>query len=284
MIRNWIIAKGSASGIRHLEDNTPCQDAFKVVHKHKLSYGIALVSDGAGSAKSSELGSSFIVNNLPVIIESKLSDLSFLDLLEKEKKDIESTFIEVFTELKNSLFEFATENEIPFKDLAATTIILLFNTEGLICSHIGDGRAGYQNLSKEWYPALIPFRGELATQTVFLTSDIWDTPEDFIRTTVIKEPILSFTLMSDGCENATFELTNYNQETGNYERVNKPFAKFFNPNIEVLKTLHRDGKNEQEIDQLWSNFLKNGNEKFASEVDDKTLILGTLLTKEKDVQ
>lgn len=285
MMDDWVIAKGSVIGSRHIEDQTPCQDAFQVVYNNDLDFGIALISDGAGSAKSSETGSNFIVNKAPEIIESKLSGITFSDVFKKEHEDIENIFIDILTELKGLLFEFSTENEIPFKDLAATVIILLFNAEGLICSHIGDGRAGFLDAESKWHPVLTPFRGELANQTIFLTSDIWDKPEDFIRTSVIKEPIQAFTLMTDGCENATFELSHFNEKTQTYEKANKPFSNFFNPNIEALKTLHRAGKSESDIDQLWRNFLKDGNEKFASELDDKTLILGTLLTKgEQDVQ
>jgi hypothetical protein len=164
--------------------------------------------------------------------------------------------------------------------LAATLILVLFSKSGLICSHIGNGRAGFQDMEGNWFPILVPYRGEEANQTIFLTSDIWGNPQEFVRTTVVRQLIQSFTLMSDGSENATFELNRFNEETQMYEQLNNPYPKFFNPNVNVLRELHKSGKTTIEIDELWASFLKNGNEKFESEIDDKTLILGTLIDKD----
>jgi hypothetical protein len=83
--------------------------------------------------------------------------------------------------------------------------------------------------------------------------------------------------MSDGCESATFELNRFNEETQLYEKLNNPYPKFFNPNIAILRELVLSGKSTEEIDDLWLKFLHNGNSKFESEIDDKTLILGTLI-------
>lgn len=161
--------------------------------------------------------------------------------------------------------------------MAATSIIVVFSKSGLICSHIGDGRAGYQDSESNWYSVLEPLKGEEANQTVFITSDIWERPNEFIRTIKVSNQIQSFTLMSDGCESATFELNRFNDETQLYERLNNPYPKFFNPNITILRELALSGKSSDEIDELWLKFLHNGNSKFESELDDKTLILGTLI-------
>jgi len=85
--------------------------------------------------------------------------------------------------------------------------------------------------------------------------------------------------MSDGCESTTFELNRFNEESQLYERLNNPYPKFFNPNVEILRELAESGKTSNEIDELWGKFLHNGNSKFETEIDDKTLILGTLINK-----
>ena len=283
MYGDWIIAKGSSIGGRHIEDNTPCQDANNVFYNSKLNYGIAVVSDGAGSATNSEKGSNFIVNQIVEIIKNKLTTTDFVTFLETEKQEIDTFFISAFKDLHEQLDEFAKSNDLPIKSLAATVILVLFGKSGLICSHIGDGRAGFQDMNDGWFPILEPYKGEEANQTIFLTSEIWENPQDFVRTTVVKQPIQSFTLMSDGSENATFELNRFNEETQMYKRLNNPYPKFFNPNVKVLRELHKSGKTAIEIDELWTSFIKNGNEKFESEIDDKTLILGTLIDKDTNV-
>lgn len=280
MYGDWIIAKGSSIGGRHIEDNTPCQDANNVFYDSELKYGIAIVSDGAGSASHSEIGSDFIVNHIVDIFKNKFPTTDFETFLETDKQEIDAFFINSFKELYGLLEELAKESDLPIKSLASTVIVVLFGKSGLICSHIGDGRAGFQDMDNNWFSILEPYKGEEANQTIFITSDIWEKPQEFIRTTVIKQPIQSFTLMSDGCENATFELNRFNEETQLYERLNNPYPKFFNPNINVLRELHKNGKTTDEINELWVSFLKNGNEKFESEIDDKTLILGTLIDKD----
>ena len=279
MYGDWVIAKGSSIGARHLEDNMPCQDAYNVFYDNELNYGIAVVSDGAGSAQNSEKGSQFIVNEIVDIFRDKVHNPGFNALLEADKHDIDLFFISVFKQLRMQLEKYAKSIDMPMESLAATVILILFSRSGLICSHIGDGRAGFQDLNDNWHPVLEPYKGSYANHTVFITSDVWENPKDYIRTTVINQPIQSFTLMSDGCENATFELNRFNEETQMYERLNNPYPKFFNPNVNALRELHKSGKTAMEIDELWTSFLKNGNKKFESEVDDKTLILGTLTDK-----
>src|SRR5690606_6136499 len=225
-------------------------------------------------------GSNFIVKQIVEIIKNKFTATDFITFLETDKQEIDAFFISAFKSLHEQLEDFAKSNDLPIKSLAATVILVLFGKSGLICSHIGDGRAGFQDMNDDWFPILEPYKGEEANQTIFLTSDIWENPQEFIRTTVIKQPIQSFTLMSDGSENATFELNRFNEETQMYERLNNPYPKFFNPNVNVLRELHKSGKTAIEIDELWTSFIKNGNEKFESEIDDKTLILGTLIDKD----
>ncbi|MBK7438376.1 MAG: protein phosphatase 2C domain-containing protein [Saprospiraceae bacterium] len=66
---------------------------------------------------------------------------------------------------------------------------MCFSKSGLICSHIGDGRAGYQDNENTWHSVLEPFKGEEANQTIFITSDIWESPNEFIRTTKVNNQI-----------------------------------------------------------------------------------------------
>ncbi len=277
MYNSWVIAKGSSIGGRHIEDNLPCQDSNALFYNLELDYGIAIVSDGAGSASQSHIGSQYIVDKGISLLNEKFSEISFKYLIQKDQIEIDNFFIEFYISLYKSFEKYSLENDFSIKTLAATSVVVVFSKSGLICSHIGDGRAGYQDSENNWHSVLEPFRGEEANQTIFLTSDIWEKPNEFIRTTKINNCIQSFTLMSDGCESATFELNRFNDKTQCYERLNNPYPKFFDPNVKTLRELAICGKSSEEIDELWLKFLHDGNFKFASEIDDKTLILGTLI-------
>jgi hypothetical protein len=277
MYGNWVIAKGSSIGGRHIEDNLPCQDSNAVFFNLEMDYGLAIVSDGAGSASHSDLGSKIVIEKGIELLIDKFLETSFQELIQKEQIEVDTFFIEFYKLLYKKFEEYSLENDLPIKSLAATSIIVVFSKSGLICSHIGDGRAGYQDNENTWHSVLEPFKGEEANQTIFITSDIWESPNEFIRTTKVNNQIQSFILMSDGCESATFELNRFNEETQLYEKLNNPYPKFFNPNIAILRELVLSGKSTEEIDDLWLKFLHNGNSKFESEIDDKTLILGTLI-------
>ena len=83
--------------------------------------------------------------------------------------------------------------------------------------------------------------------------------------------------MSDGCEKAAFECNLYDAENKTFFDPNLPFGPFFNPNVKALKKLALENKTQEEINELWAGFLTNGNERFRTEMDDKSMILACLL-------
>jgi hypothetical protein len=276
MYGNWVIARGSSIGGRHIEENLPCQDSNGVYYSEEKKYGVAIVSDGAGSADHSDLGSKVVVEKGILIINECLLQTPFEELINMKQLEIESFFVDFYKMLYKEFETFSIEHNLQIKSLAATSIVVLFNESCIVCSHIGDGRAGYQDSQGNWHAILEPFKGDAANQTIFITSDIWTNPYEFIRTNKVNDRIQSFTLMSDGCENATFELNRFNEETQLYMRLNNPFPGFFNPNVAILRELNSQGIVTSEIDELWLKFLQKGNTKFETEIDDKTLVLGTL--------
>ena len=159
---------------------------------------LQLFSDGAGSATHSDLGSKLIVTKGIELLNEKFSEISFQELIQKEQIEVNNFFIDFYRLLHKNFEEYSLDNGLPIKSLAATSIIVVFNKTDLVCSHIGDGRAGYQDYESNWHSILDPFKGEEANQTIFITSDIWDNPGEFIRTIKVHNHIQSFTLMSDG--------------------------------------------------------------------------------------
>jgi hypothetical protein len=272
----WIIAQASVIGGLHITDNIPCQDAHICQSIEQSDWFLCVVSDGAGSCEFSHIGSKKVVELVylhfsELVKASKWIDDSFIPKSKVWHRLAKETFKIVFADLQ----EFATAENYTLKSLSATLILVITTPFGLLVSHIGDGRAGYQNLEGEWKSMLTPFKGEYANETIFITSPIWedDKIDTYIESQVVVEPINAFVLMSDGCENACYETTIFNEETKQYENINKPFAGFFNPIIQTLKSLVEQEKKEDEINQLWEDYLKDGTEDFTKEQDDKTLIL-----------
>jgi hypothetical protein len=270
----WLIAAASVIGKSHIQNNLPCQD------KHALTdlgagWGIAISCDGAGSARQSHKGAEFVATNASAVFKHLIETQGWA----KQNKLPESNqwrklSVEALHSVRLSLDNFAKKQETPIGDLACTIIVVIYSPTGLLLTHVGDGRAGYCNRAGEWLPLMVPWKGEEANQTIFLTSSIWQSPEKFIESNVFRDIPVAFTLMSDGCENHSFELGEFDTTKQKFIEKNNPYPKFFNPLVEQLRRSSASGMSDKEIQENWKKFLTNGTPKLIEESDDKTMIIG----------
>ncbi len=277
MKNNWTVAYASVIGNMHVDMNLPCQDSstYEAINE---DWGVAVVCDGAGSASHSHLGSA---------LTAKMALKHFVELVKMqawhEAEELpsdelwEGTAIVALRKVRESVGQLAEAENLKANALASTVIVMVHSKNGLLVSHIGDGRAGFFN-GQEWKTAMNPFQGSEANETVFLTSDIWGEDEivNYVRSSVIRENVEAFTLLTDGCEKSSFEVNIFDSRKNKFFDLNKPFPKFFNPNMKGLRMLNKEGKTQEEINNLWSGFLTNGTAQFKTETDDKTMILGVL--------
>jgi len=272
---NWILAFASTIGSGHILEKKPCQDACKV--ECYDNFCITVVCDGAGSYQNSHIGSKQVAELCIYHFEKVITSKNWNYQKELPNHAIwhEAAKQTLFS-IREDLDKFSMSNDLDFRSLACTVILTIALPQGLLVTHIGDGRAGYCNNNLEWYPTITPFHGELANETVFITSDIWndDVIDNYIESKVIIDDVKAFCLLSDGCEKASFECNLFDKEKETYFDPNRPFPLFFNPNLRILPELYKQGKSQEEINSLWTRFLMSGNEKLKVETDDKTLILG----------
>lgn len=279
---NCLVVGASVRGKGHIQTELPCQDNNKYTYLTK-GWGIAVVSDGAGSASKSQIGSKIVVER---------ATLHFLDVI-KEMKWIEHNVLpsnedwaqiaySVLRRVYNDITDFAQQKDISIKDFGATVIVLIHSPFGILSTHIGDGRAGYRNCDGEWHSIIAPHKGEEANQTIFITSQFWDRPSFRMsghlipESVIIREKVTGFTLMSDGCENTSWQISQMDRNTGKVCDPNQPFQKFFDPLSNTLIQFHNDKIDANKRAEAWYSFLDTGKE-FSKEVDDKTLILGIIL-------
>lgn len=280
---DWIFAFASVIGNGHISENIPCQDACRV-ESHK-DYSIAVVCDGAGSCENSHIGSKHVADFSIYHFEKLISSTKWNKGNKLPSQDVwHNKAKKTLFLIRDDLEKLALNNEWNLKSLSCTIIITIILKPGLLVTHIGDGRAGYCNSNNEWFSSIVPFRGELANQTVFITSDIWDTDiiDTYVESRVVEDNIKAICLLSDGCEKASFECNLLKSDTESYFDPNKPYPLFFNPNLKILPDLYKQGKTQAEINSMWELFLINGTEKLKIELDDKTLILGVCLFGENN--
>ena len=276
----WVLVGASVKGNGHIQSNMPCQDN----HKYESlgnGWGIAVVSDGAGSAEHSELGSKVVAER---------GVFHFKNLIEKEgwmENNVLPTDVEwlqksyyTLKNIRNEVDLVAQKNNVELKSLSATCLVVIYSPIGLLAAHVGDGRMGYKSASGEWRAMMTPHKGDEANQTIFLVSDFWSIPNYVMsgvlvpESIVVREPVKAFALMSDGCENTSWKCTTLNPETGKYFDQNKPFEGFFNPLEETLFSFHKENVPEEERKAKWYKFIESGTSGFVKEQDDKTMIYG----------
>lgn len=173
-MNNWVTTFSSVTGISHIGENISCQDSCFVLENDKwLSM---VVSDGAGTAKHSEKGSSLV---------SKSFAKALLDLsAEIEHRTpgawINDYVIEHIVGLRNEIRSIAKSDNI--SDFHCTLVACLISESGGFLIHIGDGalfggpaeRDGNDKvlLSKDLYISL-PENGEYSNETFFITEGDW---------------------------------------------------------------------------------------------------------------
>ena len=164
------------------------------------------------------------------------------------------------------------------RDFNATIILMLITPNGMLTAHIGDGRMGYKSKNGEWKSLMTPHKGDEASSTVFIPND-WEqnrvpafTMSDAYLpdVRVVKELPEVVVLMSDGCENITWNCYARNEETGHYYDPNMPFDGFFEP---LLEEMNRDLTPEQRVDRL-IEIINVGTKAGRAEHDDRTMLFG----------
>lgn len=271
----WSVVGASVIGNSHISMGLPCQDNCKYAYLRN-GWGIAITSDGAGSAKHSEIGSRVVVERgihyFSNVVEQK-------QWIEREVLPSDDEWVGIaystLKAIRDDLEKFAIAKQLDFKSLSATAIVVIHSPKGFLTTHVGDGRAGYLDTDNEWKSLITPHKGEEANQTIFMTSNFWSIPYYGMSGVLVPESHVitcspkAFTLMSDGCEHTSWKCYMRNEETGMYYDPNLPHAGFFNA---VVDKLSEGITSETKV--LWGKFLNAGNKSFANEPDDKTLIVG----------
>ena len=277
----WVTVAHSAVGKNHskVSPPIPCQDNnyFEILNDN---WHLAIVCDGAGSAKMSHFGSKLISNKaIPFNLRNALSNLKWYKNGElPTKKEWKNIGVTLFKEtLDNLMFWVAEQNKqnntnFSVNDYASTAMLALYNSKGVLVANIGDGRGGYLNASGALKSLFTPFGGDESNGTIFITSPIWKEPDTYIQTDVINEKLLAVFLLSDGMEKITFECSNLTDDV--FTDANIPFKKFFFPVLSKIKSLDSEG--EEKLKDEWKSLLESGNDAIKNEGDDKTLLVSFL--------
>ncbi|WP_066067013.1 PP2C family serine/threonine-protein phosphatase [Neobacillus soli] len=259
-IGDWKYTYASVMGTSHQKVNTPCQDSSKsqVIEDSKgEKVLVAVVSDGAGSAKFSDQGSSLACSLFLKEVTKYLS-------IDKVIKDLGKVFIENWLDtFQAEILSLANDLEVPIREFACTFLAAVVGNDYAAFFQVGDGAIVLLDTEpespEENYKWIFwPDKGEFENTTYFITDP---KVKKRIKIDDLHRSVDEISLFTDGIQHLTLH---YQTQT-----VHNPF---FKPMFNVLRKAERDNQ-----DQLNSSLAKFLNSERVNEKtdDDKTLLLAT---------
>jgi hypothetical protein len=244
----WNLVGASVSGTSHVKSRLPCQDycGHTLFDAHGEQYLAMALSDGAGSATHSQVGSR-------IAVQSTLSSLA--EIVASQSELTEDLAIRVLEQARTRIEEHAESEDLSSRQLACTLLFAVISARVAYFAQLGDG-GWVMRINGELLPATWPFRGEYANETFFLTSKNWREGFQFEKVAHSITAVAGFT---DGIQPVALQ----------YE-TRSAHAPFFNPLFKVLEKAY-DGASLKPALEAFLN-VEALNERTD---DDKTLILAT---------
>ncbi len=182
------VIAASVAGMLHINKNLPCQDYFSYQKGKNL---VAVISDGAGSAKYGKIGAKIICET----ICDMLKNSPFQDIEKKIETAILSARNKLILHRKN-----ISKSEQEISNFAATMLGMIYHKNKGLFFHIGDGAGIAINKNNDTFVISRPENGNFSCETYFYTQNEW---MNNLRLTTFDNVSTVF-LMSDGVTGFSF--------------------------------------------------------------------------------
>jgi hypothetical protein len=254
MSRHWSWIGACSTGSSHIRAGTSCQDfatCIEIPFKQGTAL-IAIVSDGAGSAEFSAIGSRTVVRCLSRQL------VNYARLEESSETISEETARQWLDDVRDRISIYADAKASTPREFAATLVAaIVFPNQMTVC-HVGDGACAVRKQgNQEWEVASWPAHGEYASSTYFVTDD----PEPALRLSNWEGEFTDIAIFSDGLERLALDFQN-----------KRAFNRFFNPMSAPL--VGRPPGRGRTLSAQLRKFL-NGSQVTDRTDDDKSLVVAS---------
>jgi Protein phosphatase 2C len=264
----WRVAAASAIGTSHIKTGTPCQDSTGVefIDTADGQVLVCVISDGAGSAAHSDIGSRQAVTRSLELVREFLSNGGQVQSIDA------GIAADWLANVRSSIVAIAEETNSTSREFACTVLVAIIAAEMAAFFQVGDGAMVFSCENEDaWSNIIWPQHGEYANSTNFVTStDSLDVME-FKRIDCRVERFASF---SDGIESLVLHYAT--------KAVHAPF---FSEMVKPVEKLDVPGLSERLSRSLFDYLCST--DVCDRTDDDKSLILASRkpfnLTNELDV-
>ncbi len=251
----WSWVGASSTGTSHLVGGVGCDDACACLETSTLGGAalICVVSDGAGSASHSRIGSriavrSFCRSALAYVRDGGLA----LDL----GKDLASEWMD---DLRDRIALAASRSGLSRRSFAATLVGCVVRDDGLSVVHVGDGACALRLRQEgEWRVPSWPAQGEYASTTNFVTDD----PEPILTVARVGGDVSEVAVFTDGLERLALDFF-----------TKKAFTPFFSSMFQSLPA--GEAGRDRQLSRALRVFLDSPTVTGRTD-DDKTIIMARL--------
>lgn len=214
---SWIGA--CSTGSSHIRAGTTCQDSagcIELASRDERAL-LAIVSDGAGSAEYSAIGSRLVVECFARCVIAHLRTNQSVEIITKE------LVLDWLDNVRDHIARSAEQRAIRPRDMAATLVgAIIFVNHAIVCQ-VGDGACVLRKKDEsEWQVASWPANGEYVSSTYFVTDD----PEPNLQFKSLEGEFNEVAIFSDGIERLALDFVHLNA-----------FAPFFEPMFAPLMAL-----------------------------------------------
>jgi hypothetical protein len=246
----WTWVAASQRGTSHERSGVRLQDAFVVcTASHRPDVLLAVVSDGAGSARRGGEGASLLCRTVSVLFRKHFKTSSELPT----EADLQSWL----DAARDRLAAVAERRDLQMRDFACTMVAVISTAHRSVFAHVGDGCAVIQDAqSGSWRAASWPDQGEYASTTYFVTDDAGAR----LRVSFFETPISAVAVFTDGIERLVLEMA-----------AKRPAAAFFDRVVAPVRAASEHGRCSQLSDALRA-YLQSDAVTSRTD-DDKTLVI-----------
>ena len=217
MLRHWSWIGACSTGSSHVRAGTGCQDfaaCLEIPFKQSTAL-IAVVSDGAGSAEFSSIGSRTVVQCLcrRLVNYARAEDLPEIISEEAARQWLD--------DIRDRIFAIADVKGSKPREFAATLVAAIVFPNHMTVCHVGDGAcAGRRQGNQEWDVVSWPANGEYASSTYFVTDD----PEPALRMSNWEGEFTDIAIFSDGLERLALDFQNKSAFNRFFDPMSAPLA------------------------------------------------------------